>query len=502
MTRQNGPVRELKSWQYRLIGGLALLLSSVIVVGSGALVWWLIAGDRGERRDFAEVIHAYDPAILEESRGDDRLLTVLIPFDRTRFFLVEGEPKGFEYDLVNAFVAKMNKSRNKDEPELKLVFLPTPFSQMIPLLESGVGDMAAGGLTITPERLERVDFTEPYIANVREVAVIRRTDEEPREIDDLVGMTFYLAAGSSYVEHGKRLNASRAEAGLSTLSFVEADPSLMSEDLLEMVNAGIIEGTVVDHHIAELWQEVLPDIRITDIAVREGTEIAWAVPKEGAANASPRLRRKLDRFIEEARKGTLLGNILFKRYYENRSWIANPLSSNGLEQLAEYRSLLQRYGEQYGFDWRLLAALVFQESRFDPDAKSGQGAVGLMQVLPSTGKEVGFDNIRDPEANIHAGTKYLAFLRDRYFSDEAIAPHERDRLTLAAYNAGPARVRKLRERAQSMGRDPDRWFGHVERAAQVAIGDETVRYVANINKYRIAYGLSEAVLAERQQATQ
>lgn len=482
---------------------LAAALLCLVVVG-GLSWWWAQEDDAAttqadDTAQFAAVIDEVDPESDNQAADEDRILTVLIPYDRTRFFLIGGEPKGFEYDLVQEFAKSYNADRAQGEPALKTVYLPTPFSQLIPLLEQGIGDMAAGGLTITQERAARVDFTDPYITNVREILVIQGTDAAPASFDELADTEIYLAAGSSYVEHANELNENREADGLSPLVVREADPSLMSEDLLEMVNAGIIEATIVDHHIAELWQGVLPNIQLTELALSDDNAIAWALPK---AAASASLKQDLNAFINQTRQGTLIGNILFERYYENQQWIKNPITEEGLEQLSNYRPLFERYGEEFGFDWRFLAALVFQESGFDPKAKSHRGARGLMQLMPETAAEVGVKNLDDPADNIRGGAAYLAFLREHFVNDPEIPEHERERLILAAYNAGPGRLRELRETAESMGRDPNRWFNHVERAAQRIIGDETVRYVANINKYRIAYSLSEAVLAERQSATQ
>jgi membrane-bound lytic murein transglycosylase MltF len=186
-----------------------------------------------------------------------------------------------------------------------------------------------------------------------------------------------------------------------------------------------------------------------------------------------------------------LGNVLFTRYYENTRWIQNPLSESARDRLEKYHTLFQKYANEYKFDWLLVAALAFQESRLNPKKKSPRGAVGLMQIKPSTAKDknIRIKDINKVDNNVHAGVKYLAFLRDRYFSSPKIEPGSRDHFTLAAYNAGPAKVRKMRAKAEEMGLDPNVWFRNVERAAQQMVGSETTRYVANIYKYYLAYTL-------------
>jgi membrane-bound lytic murein transglycosylase MltF len=171
-----------------------------------------------------------------------------------------------------------------------------------------------------------------------------------------------------------------------------------------------------------------------------------------------------------------------------------------MKQLGELRELFIRYADQYGFDWLAIAALSFQESRLDHTLKSAAGAVGLMQVMPETAEAppIEIPNIQEVEGNIHAGVKYMAFLRDNYFNDAGISPAAKVDFSLAAYNAGPNRVNRLRRVAKRAGLNPNIWFGNVEQMARRSIGRETVEYVANVNKYYIAYKLGFGLLQERE----
>jgi membrane-bound lytic murein transglycosylase MltF len=291
----------------------------------------------------------------------------------------------------------------------------------------------------------------------------------------------------------ERLEAAGGEA----IRVEEADPRLVTEDLLEMVNSGALELTVADSHIAEAWTEVLPAITVReDLAIQTGGEISWAV-RHGTTD----LLASLDAFVAGHKRGSLLGNIFFKRYYGASKWIGNPLAVSEAARLEEHIALFQEYAGRYGIDWLALAAQAYQESGIDQSRRSGAGAVGVMQLLPSTAadKSVGIPDIEDLENNIHAGAKYLAFLRDRYFDDPAIEPAARLDFAWAAYNAGPARVRGLRRKAEERGLDPNRWFFHVEKIAAEEIGRETVDYVANINKYYLAYRL-QFEAAQRREA--
>jgi membrane-bound lytic murein transglycosylase MltF len=198
-------------------------------------------------------------------------------------------------------------------------------------------------------------------------------------------------------------------------------------------------------------------------------------------------------YVKQHKQGTLLGNVLLNRYLKDTRWTRNALEEPDRSRYASMAGIFEKYGERYGFDHLMLAALAYQESGLDQSVRSRAGAIGVMQMLPSTAadKNVGIPDITGLENNIHAGTKYLRFIRDRYFSDPAIDELNRTFFTFAAYNAGPARVRRLREEASQTGLDPNIWFGNVEHIAAKRIGRETVQYVSNIAKYWIAYSMVE-----------
>ena len=415
------------------------------------------------------------------------VIRVLVTYKRTDYFVVNGQQRGFEYELMEQFERSINKGDKKGQLHLDLVYIPVPFDSLITNLVKGRGDIAAAGLTITSERRKQVAFSTPYVRNISEVVVTAKSDQSIRSTEDLSGRVVYVLNGSSYVQHLAELSEKFKNDGRPPVYIVEADPYLATEDILELVNAGIVEVTVSDDHIARLWSNVLPNIAVHEnIAVNASGQIAWAVRKN-----NPDLLANLDEFLRSHRKGTKLGNVLFKRYYENTRWIQNPLSKSSQDKLEKYHALFQKYASEYDFDWLLIAALAFQESRLNPKKKSHRGAVGIMQIKPSTAKDkhVRRDNVYKLENNVHAGVKYLAFLRDRYFTSPDFEHGASVHFSLAAYNAGPAKVRKMRARAKKMGLDPDIWFRNVERAAQQMVGSETTRYVANIYKYYLAYTL-------------
>jgi membrane-bound lytic murein transglycosylase MltF len=414
-----------------------------------------------------------------------KYIRVLTTINRTNFFLADGRLHGFEYALLKAYEAQLNSGIGRNELKVTLEFIPVSRDRLIPGLIEGRGDIAAAGLTITEKRLEKIDFTRPYLTGINEILVTFKNVPSPAKIEDLSGKQVFVRKSSSYYDSLTALNHRLQENGLAAVKIVEADEALETEDILEMVNTGAIKRTVADSHLADIWAGVLDDIAVHEtIKFREGGRIAWAVRRD-----NPKLKQSLDGFIKGHRQGTLLGNIFFNRYYRDNNWIKNPFKNDGSKKVDALRPLLLKYADRYGFDWRLILAMAFQESGLDPDKKSAKGAVGLLQILPSTAADpnVGIKNITGLENNVHAGIKYLDFLRTRYFSDNDIRSRDRVRFSLASYNAGPANIRRARIKASQMGLDPDRWFRNVEIAALKVIGREPVQYVSNINKYYVIY---------------
>ncbi len=414
-----------------------------------------------------------------------RHIRVLTTFNRTNFFIADSRTYGFEYSLLRDYEKFINRGIKRQELRITLEFIPVSRDRLIPLLLEGYGDIAAAGLTITAKRLKKVDFTTPYLKDVDEVVVVHRSVEGIEKARDLSGKSVYVRRTSSYHESLKLLNSRLTLMGLKPVRVVAADESLETEDILEMVNTGAIKITIADSHIARIWSKVFKNIRVLeDATIREGGKIAWMVRKD-----SPLLKESLNRFIKSHRKGTRIGNIYFNRYFKNTRWIKNPLDKDIARK--PYVRLFKKYGKKYGFDWLFLMAVAYQESGLDQKKRSPSGATGIMQVRPATARDrnIRIKRIHLLENNIHAGTKYLAFLRDRYFSDPSLKERDRLRLTLAAYNAGPVKIRKARLAAKKMGLDPNRWFRNVEIAVLKAIGQETVQYVSNINKYYILYKL-------------
>ena len=441
--------------------------------------------------------NAHEKAILERMsqafKGDlkdirqRRFLRVLVNYSKTNFFLDGGIPRGFEYELLKNYEKHLNLHLKNQSHRIAVVFIPTPFDQLLTSLLEGRGDIAAAGLTITPQRQKLVQFAHPYIPNVQELVVTNRRLNDIHSLDDLAGRMVFVRSGSSYVTHLEKLNRQLVSKGKKPIHIKQADQHIVTEDILELVNAGAIPVTVADHHIAAAWSQVLPHIVVhNQLAINTGGKIAWAVRKE-----NPDLCRSLNQYIKKNKLGSLLGNILFNRYYTDSKWINNPLEAKERQKLDVFMEIFKKYADEYGFDALAIAAQAYQESGLDHKKKSAAGAIGIMQIMPNTASDkwVDIQDIHLLENNIHAGVKYLNFLRNRYFSDPAIEPAARVDFSWAAYNAGPTKIIILRQKAKQKGFDPNKWFFHVEKIAADLIGRETVDYVANINKYYVAYKL-------------
>ena len=267
---------------------------------------------------------------------------------------------------------------------------------------------------------------------------------------------------------------------------IESAPeNLEDDDLLEMVNAGLIPTIVVDDYLATFWQKIFPNVTVhRDVAVHTGGALAIAVRKN-----SPQLSAALNRFMANYGLGTAFGNTIERRYLVNTTYVKSAASDAERRKFLAVVQLFRKYGEQSKLDFLLMAAQGYQESQLNQQAKSKSGAIGIMQLMPGTGKEMKVGDIRQIEPNVHAGVKYMRTTEDTFFKDEPMDDLNRGLFTFAAYNAGPGRVRQLRKEAEKRGLDPNVWFGNVEQIASERIGRETVTYVANIYKYYIAYRL-------------
>ena len=420
------------------------------VTGDRAIAWAVRPDSIDLLQSLDHYLSAYNLTTRAQLHVDDlpqikerAVLRVLTRNAAATYFLWRGQLLGFEYELAKRFA---------DKQGLRLeIVVPPDAESMLPWLREGRGDIVAAALTPTEERMKGgVVFAQPY--NHVSQVVVTRTDDEIEDVDDLAGRTFHVRRSSAYWD----TLAGLREDGVA-LQLEAAPEAMETEEIIAKVAAGEYDVTLADSHVLDIeltWRE---DVKGAFPLV-EGIALAWAVRE-----SNPELKAAVDTFVREEYHG-LFYNVAYERYFRDPKKIRSHVEYRVHDNigLSPYDDIVRRYAEQYGFDWRLIVAQMYQESRFNPTAQSFAGAQGLMQVLPRTAEELGFKNLHDPEVAIHAGVRYLDWCRDRFEPDLPV----RDRMwfSLAAYNAGPGHVRDARRLASSLGLNPNRWFDNVEQA--------------------------------------
>jgi membrane-bound lytic murein transglycosylase MltF len=471
--------------------------TSLAIVALALLAWTPCPAAAAQAVDILRPLEQRSTGDLDQMIKKRRV-RVLVVYSKTLYFVDRGRQRGATYDALRAFEDDLNRRLGTGHLKVNLIFIPVGRDELLPGLVNGRGDIAAANLTITDERREQVDFSDPIANGVDEIVVTGPASPPITSVQDLAGKEVFVRQSSSYYESLQRLNAELQRTGKPAVRLKLAPDSLEDEDLLEMVNAGLVRLVVVDSHKAEFWAQIFPRIQLhPEAAVRTGGDIAWAFRKE-----SPKLRAAVNRFVATHKKGTAFGNQIFHRYLRSTKFVKNALDPEELQKYERTVALFRKYGDRYQFDSLMLTAQGYQESQLDNQRRSRAGAVGVMQVLPKTGQEMQVGDVHQLDPNIHAGVKYLRFMVDRYFQDAPMEPTDKLLFAFASYNAGPARIARLRKETKQAGLNPNVWFNHVERIAANRIGRETVQYVSNIFKYYVAYRLIEDEREERERAKQ
>jgi membrane-bound lytic murein transglycosylase MltF len=490
---------------------ILILLANTVLIGSLALGAPVLAEESGSAID--EKAQADGAVRGEESllrfintpwTGDldgmlrRELIRVLVVHSKSHYFIDKGKTKGIAYELLTHFEGWLNKKYPPRKKHIKTVvaFVPVSRDKLIPALLEGRGDIAVAALTITPERRQLVDFSEPFFRDINEILVTGPASPKIETLNDLAGKEIFVRKSASYWEHLERLNEQFHGQSLEPVVLDPAPEELQDEDLMEMLNAGLSGMLIVDDYKAVLWSKVFPNLRLHhDVTVNSGSELGWMIRKE-----TPDLKEAINEFAKTHKQGTLIGNILVRRYVDKSNFVKNAVSAEEIEKFRRVVDLFRRYGERYDLDHLLMMAQAYQESALNQKTKSPVGAVGIMQLMPATGKQMGVGDIRKLEPNIHAGVKYIRHIIDQYFKDESMDELNKMLFAFAAYNAGPGRVRGLRRAAEKAGLDPNVWVNNVELMAAKKIGSETVTYVSNIFKYYVAYKLLQEEEAAKRTA--
>jgi membrane-bound lytic murein transglycosylase MltF len=427
-----------------------------------------------------------------------RLIRVLTVYSKTLYFVDRGTPRGTAYDQGKLLEEAINKKLGAGNLALHVQFIPVARDELVPFLLEGRGDVIMADMTVTPERLQMVDFSAPWIAGVDEIVVTRPDSPPVASVDDLSGREVFVRQTSSYYQSLLALNERLAAQGKPPVKITPAPEELEDEDLMEMANAGLVDVLVVDNHKAWFWQRVWPKLRLyPTVALRTGGEIAWAIRKN-----SPQLMSALNGFLAANGRDSLASRMIFRRYLLNTLFVRGATADKAAARFRAVVAMFRKYGAAYNMDWMLMAAQGYQESRLDQNARSRVGAIGVMQVMPATAEDLKVGDIRRIDPNIHAGVKYIRLMVDQYYAEECMDDLNKMLFAFAAHNAGPGRVRQLRREAAERGLDPNVWFNNVERIASARIGRETVTYVGNIYKYYVSYLLVQGEYLQRRELKQ
>jgi len=424
---------------------------------------------------------------LEGMEKRRRIRALVVP-SRSGFFYDKGRPQGINYEALEEFQRFVNRKLKKQNVRMTVVFIPVRPDQLEHALLEGIADVVAYGVIVTPEREKQVLFTRPVATAVQQVVVTGPKFPAVEKIEDLSGKTIYANPLTVYYENLQRLSAKLQQEGRAPILVKAADSNLTDEDLLEMVNAGLIPATVTIDMRAAFWGKVLPNLTVhPDMVLEKDGTAAWVTRKD-----SPKLNALLSEFIQGHNMGTSFGNTLIRRYMQNTKWVKNSTTDEEMKKYQAYVTFFKKYAKEYDFDYLMLVAQGYQESLLDQSKKNPSGAVGIMQVIPkyAAAAPISIPNVSTAEKNIEAGAKMLHHISETYFKDEKLDTMNRTLLTFAGYNAGPNRIVRLQKKAAAEGLDPHRWFGNVELMAAKDIGQETVQYISNIYKYYVAYKLT------------
>jgi len=381
-------------------------------------------------------------------------IVVITDYSSTDYFIYRGQPLGYQYELLQQLSNYLSVRLE--------VRVSRSLKESFEALRSGEADLIAQNLTITNDRLMEMDFTVPLL-QTRQVLVQRKPENwqkmQARDLQSalindptrLNGKTVYVTRGST---HAERLRNLANEIG-GHINVIEVDESI--EQLIYLVSIGEIPLTVSDEVIAQVNSQYYPDVDIS-LPVSLSQNMAWAVRK-GSLSLVNELNAWLADFVQTPRY-----KLIYARYFES-SKSADRVESDfyaiNTGKISPYDNYIRKYSEKLGWDWRLLASLIYQESHFKSDVTSWAGAWGIMQLMPATAKRFGVDLNSPPADQIRAGTEFIRWL-DNLFKDIPDR-QERIKFILAAYNIGPGHIIDARNLALKNGADPNTWDNSVSK---------------------------------------
>ncbi len=401
--------------------------------------------------------HPFVKRDLEQIK-EEGVLRVVTNYSSTSYFLYKGQPMGYEYDLVKRFAKHLGVDLN--------IVVSNDIDTMFHKLETGAVDLIAHGLTITNQRKAFVTFSD-YLYLTHQVLVQRKPENWRKmgwskvqaslihDAIELIGDTVSVRANSSYIERLRNLSD---EIGGKII--IDTLPGDISTDrIIEMVARGEIKYTVADNNIASINASYYPELDVR-VPVSFSQRMGWAIRPQ-----STELETELNNWIRKMKEGVeyyAIYNKYFKNTRDFRRRGNSEYFSLNHNRISEYDELIQKSADTLGWDWRLMAAMVFQESKFNPELESWAGAKGLMQLMPRTAERFGVIDRSDPEQSVEGATLVLKLLWGRF--EEITDSLERIKFTMASYNCGWGHVDDARRLAQSENLDPNTWDGNVAEA--------------------------------------
>ncbi len=438
--------------------------------------------------------------VQEQWRGDldgiakRRILRVLVAPSKLGFYFDGSEIHGALYEFCREFERFLNQRLHTGNLAIHLLFVPVGRDTLLPKLSEGYGDLIAT-MMVTADRPQfAVDFTDPLYDNARAV-IVSGPETQLSSLRDLSGREVYYFRNTILYDKLSRLSEDLQRGGKPPIRLTPAAADLQLDDLLEMVNGGLVPMTVAENQVAVYWAKVLPNLRVHSGVVVSEKPLAWVVQQN-----TPQLKSIINEFLQDHKVGTLFGNTVKEKYLSDIKWVKDAIHGENLIHFRQMAPLFHKYGDEYHFPYLLLAAQGFQESGLNPGLRSKAGAVGVMQIKPSTAAADPIDitGIERTDRNIEAGAKYLRYMVSHYYANEPMDEVTKGLFALASYNAGPDKIEKLRAMAAAEGYDPNRWFNNVEMIASREIAAETPNYVGNIYKYYLAYKMTTEQNARRE----
>src|SRR5215470_635346 len=366
-----------------------------------------------------------------------RVIRVYAPFSRSLYYSDKGRERGIAVELVRDWERYLNVKYAKvlGRRPLTIYVAPATRDKLLPYLTEGLADVAIGNLTVTEERLKEVDFVpgDEGRRTISEVVVTGPKSPDLKSLDDLAGKTVHVRKASSYYESLQALNERFKRDGKPEIQLIFVPDSLEDEDMMEMLDAGLIELMVVDDWKARMWSIVLPKTKVrTDLVLRADAKTGWAIRKD-----SPKLKAEIDDFFRNWAMKQGVADYRMNSYMKRVKELKDPTASAEYKRFKQTLALFEKYGSKYNFDPLMLAAQGYQESQLNQNAKSQVGAIGVMQLMPETGEQMKVGDIHRVDANIHAGVKYMDQLMSTYFGDASFSEGNRPLFAFASYNCGP-----------------------------------------------------------------